>query len=102
MNSFNHYAYGSVADWFFEQAAGILHAEDQPGFAELIYRPHPDRRLGWLRAKLVTRRGPVSALWVYNSGSVRYELETPVRTLVCLNGEERWVEKGRYTFWTTE
>ncbi len=46
MNSFNHYAYGSVADWFFEQAAGILHAEDQPGFAELIYRPHPDRRLG--------------------------------------------------------
>lgn len=102
MNSFNHYAYGAVADWFFEQAAGIRHAEDRPGFIELIYAPCPDRRLGWLRAKLETRHGPVSALWICENGSIRYELETPVRTLVCLNGEERWVEKGRYTFWTAE
>ena len=28
MNSFNHYAYGSVADWIYEQAAGIRVVED--------------------------------------------------------------------------
>ena len=100
MNSFNHYAYGAVADWFFEQAAGLCHAEDQPGFAELIYAPHPDRRLGWLQAKLETRHGPVSALWICEDDGIRYELETPVRALVRLNGEERLVEKGRYIFWT--
>ncbi|MBR5110881.1 MAG: family 78 glycoside hydrolase catalytic domain [Clostridia bacterium] len=102
MNSFNHYAYGAVADWIFEQAAGIRHAEDKPGFAELIYAPHPDKRLGWLQARLETRQGPISALWVCQENGVRYELKTPVRTLVCLNGEERWVEKGTYTFWTAE
>ena len=100
MNSFNHYAYGAVADWIFEQAAGIRHAEDKPGFEELIYAPHPDARPGWLQARLDTRHGTVSALWTYGEDGIRYELETPVRTLVCLNGKETWVVPGRYTFWT--
>ncbi len=102
MNSFNHYAYGAVADWVFEQAAGLRHAEDKPGFAELIYAPQPDKRLGWLQARLDTRHGTVSALWVCQEDGVRYELETPVRAKVCLNGEERWVQPGKYTFWTAK
>ena len=102
MNSFNHYAYGAVADWIFEQAAGIRHDEAHPGFSELIYAPHPDERLGWLRARLDTRHGTVSALWTCEKDGVRYELETPVRTKVCLNGEARWVNPGKYTFWTAE
>ena len=100
MNSFNHYSYGAVADWVFEQAAGIQHAEDKPGFEELIYAPQPDARLGWLQAKLDTRHGTVSALWVCQQDGIRYELETPVRTKVCLNGQETWVNPGKYTFWT--
>ena len=100
MNSFNHYAYGAVADWVFEQAAGIRHAEDKPGFEELIYAPHPDTRLGWLQAKLDTRHGTVSALWVCQEDGIRYELETPVRTRVCLNGKETRINPGKYTFWT--
>ena len=99
MNSFNHYAYGAVADWVFEQAAGLQHPEDKPGFAELIYAPRPDRRLGFLQARLITRHGPISALWVCQQDAVRYELETPVRTLVRLNGTERWVEAGKHVFW---
>ena len=100
MNSFNHYSYGAVADWMFEQAAGIQHAEDKPGFEELIYAPQPDARLGWLQAKLDTRHGTVSALWVCQEDGIRYELETPVRTKVCLNGKETWVNPGKYIFWT--
>lgn len=102
MNSFNHYAYGAVADWMFEQAAGILHDEAHPGFSEMIYAPHPDKRLGWLQAKLNTRHGPVGALWVCDKDGVRYELETPVRTLVLLDGAGKWVAPGKYTFWTKE
>ena len=64
--------------------------------------PHPDARLGWLQARLDTRRGKVSALWVCGEDGVRCELETPVRTLVCLNGKEEWVDPGKYTFWTAE
>ena len=102
MNSFNHYAYGAVADWIFEQAAGIRHAEDKPGFEELIYAPHPDKRLGWLQARLNTRHGTVSAMWVCQEDGIRYELETPAPAKVCLNGKETWVNPGKYTFWTAK
>ncbi len=99
MNSFNHYSYGAVADWVFEQAAGILHDEAHPGFSELIYAPHPDARLGWLKARLDTCFGTISAAWFCQEDGIRYELETPVRTQVRLNGKIQWLEKGRYTFW---
>ena len=102
MNSFNHYAYGAVADWIFEQGAGILHDETHPGFEELIYAPHPDARLGWLQARLNTRYGTVSTLWICQADRIRYELETPVQTTVCLNGQERIVGPGKYTFWTAK
>ncbi|MBQ7656595.1 MAG: family 78 glycoside hydrolase catalytic domain [Clostridia bacterium] len=100
MNSFNHYAYGAVADWIFEQAAGIRHAEDKPGFAELIYAPHPDERLGWLQARLDTRNGTVSAFWTCEKDGVRYELTTPVQATVVLGNTTRLVGPGQYTFWT--
>lgn len=99
MNSFNHYAYGAVADWVFEQAAGLRHGEDQAGFSELIYAPHPDQRAGWLQAKVITRHGPVSAYWQWERDGVRYELDTPVPALVRLPSGERKVAPGKYTFW---
>lgn len=100
MNSYNHYAYGAVADWVFEQAAGLRHGEDQPGFSELIYEPHPDPRIGWLQAKLETRHGTVRSLWVCEKDSVRYELNTPVPAVIHLDGKTRFVDPGQYTFWT--
>ena len=99
MNSFNHYSYGAVADWVFEAAAGIRHDEAHPGFSELIWQPLPDRRVGWLTASLYTRNGLIRATWRYESDQIRYELKTPVRTLVRLAGREIEVQPGRYVFW---
>ena len=99
MNSYNHYAYGAVADWVFEQAAGIRHGEEHAGFTELLYAPHADPRVGWLQAKLLTRQGPVSAFWQWEEDGVRYELDTPVPALVRLPGGEKKVAPGTYTFW---
>ena len=99
MNSYNHYAYGAVADWVFEQAAGIRHDEYHPGFSELIYEPRPDSRIGWLEAKLDTRRGTIRAKWACEEGGIRYTLETPADTIVRIGGTEQRVKPGRYTFW---
>ena len=99
MNSFNHYAYGAVADWVFEKAAGIRHEEDAPGFAKLVYEPHPDARIGFLKAELETRNGKISSSWRYEGDGIRYELTTPVPTAVILKNETREVAAGSYTFW---
>ena len=99
MNSFNHYAYGAVIDWLYEKAAGLCHAEDKPGYAELIYEPHPDKRLGYMEAELETRHGTVRASWRFTDSGVRYELDTPVKTCVRLNGKSFFVSPGSHIFW---
>ena len=57
MNSFNHYAYGAVADWVFEKALGIQVVEEYPGFAKVRIAPKVDERLGWLEGSFHTRHG---------------------------------------------
>ena len=99
MNSFNHYAYGAVADWVFEQAAGIRHDEAHPGFSKLSWQPIPDQRVQWLTASLHTRHGLIRASWRYEGSGIRYELKTPVEALVKLNGKEFSVQPGKYVFW---
>lgn len=99
MNSFNHYAYGSVIDWIYETAAGIRHDEDHPGFSKAIIAPHPDKRLGWLEASIDTRHGTVKSRWRCTRDAVRYDIETPVPATVVIDSETREVDPGCYTFW---
>ena len=42
MNSFNHYAYGSVVEWMYRYMAGIAADEENPGFKNIILQPTPD------------------------------------------------------------
>ncbi len=99
MNSFNHYAYGSVIDWVYEKAAGISHREDAAGFTSLVYEPHTNPEIGFLKAELRTRNGLVRSSWTCGEEGVRYELETPVPAEVILPSGRRTVEPGKYIFW---
>ncbi len=94
MNSYNHYAYASVADWVFGVAAGIKPAS--PGFATARIEPHPDRRLESLRAVLDTVHGRISSFWKYTENGIRYEIETPVETKIIIDGKSITVGKGKY------
>lgn len=99
MNSFNHYAYGSVADWVYEKAAGIRPLEEAPGFVRVKIEPHPDRRLKWLMARIQTRHGRISSKWTHTEAGVRYEIETAVPAQIVIGGKEQKVEPGTYTMW---
>ena len=96
MNSYNHYAYGSVADWVFGVACGIQPAE--PGYAAARIEPRPDPRLNSLCAVLDTVHGRIPSFWKYPDSGVRYEIDTPIRTEIVIGGKSRTVEKGRYLF----
>ncbi len=100
MNSFNHYAYGSVAEWLYETAAGIKPLK--PGFAEIEISPTPDKRLGWLEASIRTRQGLVRSKWTYTGDGIRYEITTPAPSKIIIGKQIRDVRPGQYTFWQTE
>jgi alpha-L-rhamnosidase len=42
MNSYNHYAFGSVIAWVYRYAAGIDTFPDAPGFKHIVIHPHLD------------------------------------------------------------
>ena len=96
MNSYNHYAYGSVADWVFGVACGIRPAE--PGYSRVRIAPEPDPRLDSLCAVLDTVHGRIRSFWKHTEDGIRYEIDTPVQAEIALNGKTLTVEAGRYLF----
>lgn len=79
MNSFNHYAYGAVADWLYSVVCGIRPVEspDGVGFAKVIIDPKPDKRLGSARAELDTPHGKIISAWRFEGDEVKYEISVP-------------------------
>lgn len=99
MNSFNHYSYGSVADWLYEEAAGIKPMEEAPGFARVRIEPKTDERLGWIDVTLSTKYGQIRSAWKYEENSVRFEITIPVDGEIIIDGMPEQVKAGSYVRW---
>lgn len=99
MNSFNHYAYGSVADWVYEKAAGITLLEEYPAFEKVLIKPMADDRIEWLEAGIDTRHGKVSSKWTHTPDGIRYEIETAMPAIIEIGERKMEVKPGKYTFW---
>jgi alpha-L-rhamnosidase len=85
MNSFNHYAYGAVAEWLYRYAAGIDEAADGPGFRHIVLHPQFSRDLGEVDATYESQRGPIESHWEEGGGgSVTWNLVIPANTTASL------------------
>ena len=100
MNSFNHYAYGAVADWMYQRAAGIRPEESAPGFRHVVFAPQTDERLSWCKASIESRYGRVSGGWKREGGQVIYEVEIPegCTGTAEINGEKLPLKSGLHRF----
>jgi len=63
MNSYNHYAFGSVIAWVYRYAAGIDTLPDSPGFKEIIIHPHLDPRMTSARSEYDSIYGKIISDW---------------------------------------
>lgn len=100
MNSFNHYAYGAVADWMYGAAAGINADPDRPDFEHIIFRPVTDRRLDFVKASIDTRRGTVASEWRRENGRIKYIFTVPegCGASVVIGGEKHEIGAGTHEF----
>ena len=101
MNSFNHYAYGSVWDWIYANAAGITTCEDGVGFKKIRLAPKPTKELGFVRCSLDTVAGRVESNWYYKGDRVYFEFTVPsgsTAEIVLPNGKTETVGAGVYHF----
>jgi alpha-L-rhamnosidase len=63
MNSYNHYAFGSVVAWVYRYAAGIDATIDAPGFKQIVVHPHLDSRMKSARAEYESVYGRIVSDW---------------------------------------
>lgn len=98
MNSFNHYAYGAVADWVFTVATGIQVVEEAPGFEQIHFAPQANPNLEYLNARLETKHGEIYSGWYWQDGRVRYEIHTPVAATAVIDGTNYELAAGKYIF----
>ncbi len=85
MNSFNHYAYGAVAEWMYAYMAGIRPDPESPGFnGRVILAPRPDTRTdgelpsGQSRITSVSARyGEITSEWAYENGRFVWHFTVP-------------------------
>ncbi len=97
MNSFNHYAYGSVADWMYGDAAGIRIDESKPAFENIIFAPLTDERLSFVKASIESRRGTVKSEWKRENGEIIYTFTVPegCTATAKINGREITLSAGK-------
>jgi len=101
MNSFNHYAYGSVYDWIFGVAVGIKPDEVSVGYRKVNVAPHPSKVLGYADASIDTAYGKIRTHWYYKGERVYYEIEIPDGVTAHLelpDGRCFELERGSYHF----
>ena len=94
MNSFNHYAYGAVAEWMFRYMAGIAPDEAVPGFKHIILAPNTDdrdtlehgqERVTDVDADVWCSYGSVRGKWTSDGkGNVTYSVTVPANTTATL------------------
>jgi len=85
MNSFNHYALGSVGEWLYRFMLGIDQAPGTAGFGHLLLRPHPEGPLNRVSGTYKSARGLIRAEWERAGGQFTYRVEVPPNALASVH-----------------
>lgn len=80
MNSYNHYAYGAVADWIYRFAAGIDTTPLDAGFHTVVLHPRFDARLGKIAFDYASSYGPIHSDWTATETTAEWHVTIPANT----------------------
>ena len=97
MVSFNHYAFGSVGEFYYRYILGIRPLE--PGFVKVLIAPVPDPRLRHAKGSYMSRAGLVRSAWKYQKDKIVFDVTVPTAAEIRLpDGQVHQVEPGTYRY----
>jgi alpha-L-rhamnosidase len=82
MNSFNHYAFGSVGEYLYRFVAGI--DTDGPGFRHITLAPQPRPGLTSAQARFDSPAGVIASAWEVAGGQLRLQVTLPPNTYAAV------------------
>jgi len=80
MNSFNHWALGSVAEWIWRNVGGLNPDEEHPGWKHFTIAPRPHGAISWARAEYDSIRGPIRSDWRVEDDRITMKITIPPNT----------------------
>ncbi len=80
MNSYNHYAYGAVADWIYRYAAGIDATPLDAGFHTIVLHPQFSARLGAVDFSYPSAYGEIHSAWSVEGNTATWHITIPANT----------------------
>jgi alpha-L-rhamnosidase len=80
MNSYNHYAYGAVADWIYRYAAGVDATADDAGFHTIRLHPAFSAQLGSIDFHYHSPYGQIASSWKVEGATAKWTLEIPANS----------------------
>jgi alpha-L-rhamnosidase len=102
MNSLNHYAYGSIANWMYCYMAGLTPMEEVPGYKKVIIAPKTDPRIKSVHMIRETAAGHYEIEWCYEeNGILGFHIVIPFdcdALIVLPEMQSFWVGAGEYTY----
>lgn len=78
MNSFNHYAFGSVGEYLYSTVGGIR--PGSPGYKTIIIRPAIEPGLTWAKSSFLSPHGPIATSWRRQGHRLSLEVTIPANT----------------------
>ena len=100
MNSLNHYSYGSVVEFLYRYAAGIIPVE--PGFRKARIAPKPEVRLGYMECSYDSVCGKYVSNWkIEEDGKITFHIEIPFgceAEVILPEQESKLLTTGNYDF----
>ena len=99
MNSFNHYSYGAIGQWFFTDILGIRPVEF--GYKSFMLAPKFGGGLTYAKGSFTSPYGKISSAWKLHYGKFTYDCTIPTNTTATLklpNGDIHTLVGGSYHF----
>jgi alpha-L-rhamnosidase len=78
MTSFNHYAFGAIADWMHRTLAGLAPLE--PGYRRMLVAPVPLAGIDWAATEHETPYGRATVRWEAGDGVLAVRVTVPPNT----------------------
>ena len=99
MNSFNHYAYGSVCEAIYSRIAGLMNSS--PGWKKVIIKPHINYRMKNIELTYNSISGKYEISWKWSDNKFEMNVTIPNgcdAEIILPNNETHSVKGGNYFY----
>ena len=99
MNSFNHYAYGSVCEAIYSRIAGLRNL--LPGWKKVLIKPHINYRMKYINLKYDSISGTYEISWKWKNNKFEMNVTIPngcKAKIILPNNKIYYVSSGKYYY----